>query len=85
MTDFENEDESKSCFSLEKVCRSDNFLKNLLEIIETCSDKIAFQFGSSIIHFILNNYDKMLSYLESLAESFPNISLFHRRIVEGYI
>lgn len=85
MTNFENETELDQCFSLEKICRSDNFIKNLLEIIETHPNESASRFGLSIIHFILDDYDKMLKLLESLAESFPNISLLHRRIAEGYI
>lgn len=85
MKNCENGTESENRFSLEKICRSDNFVKNLLEIIETHPDESASQFGRSIIHFILDDYDNMLNHLASLAESFPNISLLHRRIAEGYI
>lgn len=85
MNDCKDEVELKNCFSLEKVCEADNFVKNLLEIIETHSSESASQFGQSIIYYILEDFDKMLNHLEPLSESFPNIALLHRRIAEGHI
>jgi tetratricopeptide (TPR) repeat protein len=85
MVNLESETEFNNCFSLDKACQSDNYLKNLLEIIETHPSESASQFGKSIIYYILDDYDKVLDYLEPLSESFPNLSLLHRRIAEAYI
>lgn len=85
MVKLESETELKNCFSLDKACQLDNYLKNLLEIIETHPSESASQFGKSIIYYILDDYDKMLDYLEPLSASFPNLPLLHRRIAEACV
>lgn len=85
MRKSETKNKTEKVFSLEKVCHSKNFIKNLTEIIETHPSETASQFGKSIIHFILDEYDEMLRCLETLSESFPDLPLIHRRIAEGYI
>lgn len=69
-------------FSLANTCQSSNFLRNLLDIIETHPSEAAINFGKSIIYFIVDDYDKSLSYLEFLIEKYPNLPVLHHRIAE---
>lgn len=85
MEESQSKSETHNCFSMEKVCQSNNFIKNLLEIIESHPNENAVNFGRSIIYFIDDDFDNMLECLELLTKSFPNISLLHRRIAEAHI
>jgi predicted Zn-dependent protease len=85
MEESQSKSETHNCFSMEKICQSNNFIKNLLEIIESHPNESAVNFGRSIIYFINDDFDKMLECLELLTKSFPNISLLHRRIAEAHL
>ena len=85
MEESQSKSETHNGFPMEQICQSNNFIKNLLEIIETHPNESAVNFGRSIIYFIDDDFDKMLGCLEVLTESFPNISLLHRRIAEAHI
>lgn len=77
--------EVSNSFSLETVCKSSNFIKNLREIIETHPDDGAKNLGLSIIHLLYGNYDKVLNCLDIIASQHPDIPLIQRRIAEIYI
>lgn len=72
-------------FSIEKVCQSSNFLKNLQAVIQSHPDETARNFGMSIIYLLDEEHDKALEYLESIAQKNPNISLIQLRIAEIFI
>lgn len=77
--------ETTNAFSLEDVCRSDNMMKNLLDIIESHPCETAVNFGKSIIYFIEDDFENTISYLEFLIQIFPNTLLLHRRIAQVFI
>lgn len=72
-------------FSIEKACKSNNFLRNLQYVIESHPDESAKNWGMSILHLLNDNYDKMLACLKFIAVQHPNIALIQRRIAEFYI
>jgi len=77
--------ETTNSFSLENICRSDNMMKNLLDIIESHPSETAVNFGRSIIYFIEDDFEKTTRYLEFLIQAFPNTLLLHRRIAQVFI
>lgn len=85
MKKFESIDKTPNAFSIETICQSDNFIRNLFEVIESHQNETAVQFGKSIIYFIEDDFKNMLQCLEYLIELFPNITLLHRRIAEVHI
>jgi len=77
--------EATDSFSLEDICRSDNLVRNLLDIIESHPDETAVNFGRSIIYSFEDDFDKTVNYLEFLIQKFPNISLLRCRIAQTFI
>lgn len=78
-------DEKSGTFSVERVCKSNNLIKNLREVIESHPDEIAKNFGMAIVYLICDKYDKMLSCLELVAQQYPDVPLIQRRIAEIHI
>lgn len=76
---------SKSDFSLEETCRSNNLLKNLQNIIQSHPSNTAQNFGLSIIHLIEGDSEKTVNCLQSIIEENPNLSLLHCRIAQVFI
>lgn len=77
--------ETMSSFSLEKVCRSSNWLKNLRAVVLSHPDSDARDLGMSVIHLAENKKDRMLECLQSIAEKHPESSLIQRRIGEFFL
>ena len=77
--------ETTKILSLEDICRSDDVVKNLLDIIESHPDETVGNFGRSIIYFIEDDYEKTVSYLESLIQQFPDIVLLRNRLAQTFI
>jgi len=82
---IETLDEKIQTFSIERVCKSSNFLKNLREIIDSHPDESAKNLGMSIMHLLNDDYGKMLECLKLLVQNHPDVPLIHRRIAEIYI
>ena len=85
MTDSKLKTEPAITFSLDKVCRSDKFLKSLWGLVQSHPDKTAKNFGMSILHLFGWEFDAMLTCLETLIAENPHNSILHRRMGEVFI
>jgi tetratricopeptide (TPR) repeat protein len=81
----DHKSESPIAFSLEKVCRSSNLLKNLKEIVLSHPDKTAENLGMSIVYLFEDKYSELLECLETIAGANPEVSLIRRRIAEVFL
>lgn len=69
-------------FSLEEACKSNSYLANLTEIVQTHSCESARNLGLAILSGFNDESEKAVELLESLVKKNPNISLLHQRIAE---
>ena len=72
----------KKEFSLEEACKSNSYLANLREIVQTHSCESARNLGLAILSGFNDESEKAVELLELLVKKNPNINLLHQRIAE---